>query len=143
MWSYLLAVVGVAGIFLAGRKTSPWIGWALGLSAQALWVLYALASRQYGFLLSAAAYGTVYALNVARARRGRPGQPAAAGDVPVLPEPGRGSVLVHGRRYVVRAVSFHVRGGPDEVSTVAVELADREQLAAYHGRLLGEPGGGA
>lgn len=70
MWSYLLAVVGVTGIFLAGR-TPAWRGWALGLAAQVLWVVYALATEQYGFLLSAFAYGTVYGLNVRRALAAR------------------------------------------------------------------------
>lgn len=62
MWSYLLTAVGVLGLFLAGRKS--WTGWAVGLAAQSLWVAYALASHQYGFLLSAAAYGWVYARNL-------------------------------------------------------------------------------
>jgi hypothetical protein len=68
MWSYLLAAVGVAGIALAGRSR-PAVGWAVGLSAQALWVAYAIVSRQYGFLISAGAYGTVYALNWRKAWR--------------------------------------------------------------------------
>lgn len=53
--------VGVFGLLLAGRK-NPW-GWAVGLGAQALWVAYALASSQYGFLISAGAYGWVYLKN--------------------------------------------------------------------------------
>lgn len=60
-WSWILTVVGVFGLWLAGRK-SPW-GWAVGLGAQVLWVSYALTSRQYGFLVSAFAYGFVYLKN--------------------------------------------------------------------------------
>lgn len=62
-WSILLAAVGVFGLWLAGRKNA-W-GWAIGAGAQVLWVIYALVSRQYGFLLSAAAYGWVYLMNLA------------------------------------------------------------------------------
>lgn len=61
-WSLLLAAIGVMGIYLAGRK-SAW-GWALGLGAQLLWVVYAVATAQWGFILSAVAYGVVYARNL-------------------------------------------------------------------------------
>lgn len=60
-WSYLLTAVGVTGLVLSGSKRT--VGWAIGLGAQVLWLAYALATSQYGFLLSAFAYGTVYARN--------------------------------------------------------------------------------
>jgi hypothetical protein len=60
-WSWLLTAVGVAGLWLAGSKRN--IGWLIGLAAQGLWVAYALATRQYGFLVSAACYATVYFRN--------------------------------------------------------------------------------
>lgn len=61
-WSLLLATVGVFGLWLAGRKS--WVGWAIGLGAQFLWVGYALATEQYGFLISAGAYAAVNAHNL-------------------------------------------------------------------------------
>jgi hypothetical protein len=60
-WSWLLTAVGVFGLWLAGRK-SPW-GWAVGIGAQLLWLAYALATRQWGFLFSCGAYGWVYIKN--------------------------------------------------------------------------------
>ena len=66
-WSWALTVVGVFGLWLAGRK-SPW-GWAVGLGAQGLWIAYALVTVQYGFLFSAGAYGFVYAKNFLAWRR--------------------------------------------------------------------------
>ncbi|MGW5122972.1 hypothetical protein ACWEQ7_02725 [Streptomyces sp. NPDC004069] len=60
-WSWLLTAVGVLGLYLAGRK-SPW-GWAVGIGAQGLWFAYAVITRQWGFLVSCAAYGWVYARN--------------------------------------------------------------------------------
>ena len=60
-WSWLLTVVGVTGLWLAGRKV--WWAWFVGLGAQVLWLAYAVATRQYGFLVSAVAYGWVYAKN--------------------------------------------------------------------------------
>jgi hypothetical protein len=67
LWSYALAVVGIAGLWLAGRDRS--VGWAIGLGAQALWIVYALATGQPGFIVSAVAYGVVYGRNWFRWRR--------------------------------------------------------------------------
>lgn len=61
IWSILLAAVGILGIYLAGRK-NLW-GWALGVGAQVLWFVFAIVTQQYGFILSALAYGWVYGLN--------------------------------------------------------------------------------
>ncbi|MCX5066592.1 hypothetical protein OOJ91_11960 [Micromonospora lupini] len=74
-WSWALAVVGVFGLYLAGRR-SPW-GWAVGIAAQVLWLAYSVVTRQWGFLASAVAYGWVYTLNFRRWRRDAR---AAAGD---------------------------------------------------------------
>lgn len=62
IWSFVLAAVGIAGIYLAGRK-SKW-GWGLGLGAQVLWLIFALVTSQYGFILTAVAYGFVYGKNL-------------------------------------------------------------------------------
>src|SRR5690606_13472242 len=70
-WSLVLAAGGVLGLYLAGRK-NLW-GWAIGLAMQALWIAYAIVTEQYGFLLSAVAYGWVYGLNLGRwAREAEP-----------------------------------------------------------------------
>lgn len=61
IWSVALAAVGILGIYLAGRK-NLW-GWAIGTGAQLLWIVFALVTQQYGFILSALAYGAVYARN--------------------------------------------------------------------------------
>ena len=61
MWSYLLAIIGISGIYLAGKNNK--YGWALGIFAQLLWIIFAIATNQYGFILSALAYGYVYSLN--------------------------------------------------------------------------------
>ena len=58
MWSYVLAVIGVAGIYFVGRKTI-W-GWHILLVNEALWITYAIITKQYGFILSAIAYAAVY-----------------------------------------------------------------------------------
>ena len=60
-WSWLLTAVGVTGLYLAGQKV--WWSWFVGLGAQFLWLGYALATQQYGFVVSAVAYGWVYGRN--------------------------------------------------------------------------------
>jgi hypothetical protein len=65
-WSWLLMSVGVTGLWLAGRK-SKW-GWAIGFGSQVLWLAYSISSRQWGFLASCFAYGTVHFMNFRRWR---------------------------------------------------------------------------
>jgi uncharacterized membrane protein YciS (DUF1049 family) len=57
-WSYLLAFVGVLGIFLVGRKTI-W-GWPILFLNECLWIIYATTTKQYGFIVGAIVYGIVY-----------------------------------------------------------------------------------
>ena len=67
VWSFSLAAVGIFGLFIAGKKL--WWGWAIGLGAQLLWIAYAIATRQWGFIASAFAYGFVYGRNAYRWRK--------------------------------------------------------------------------
>ena len=59
-WSWVLTAIGVFGIYLTTKKS--WWGYVVGLAAQALWITYAIVTRQWGFIASAFAYGSVYAL---------------------------------------------------------------------------------
>jgi hypothetical protein len=68
-WSWALTVVGIAGLYLAGSGRRA--GWAIGLAAQGLWIAYAIATRQWGFIASALAYGAVHARNLVRWTRER------------------------------------------------------------------------
>ena len=58
MWSWVLAAIGVTGIFLVGRKTI-W-GWLILCVNECLWIAYALATDQYGFIAMALAYAAIY-----------------------------------------------------------------------------------
>jgi nicotinamide riboside transporter PnuC len=57
-WSWVLAVIGVTGIFFVGRKTI-W-GWHILCINECLWITYAIITKQYGFIFSALAYAAVY-----------------------------------------------------------------------------------
>ena len=58
MWSYVLAAIGVTGISFVGRKTI-W-GWLVLLLNECLWIIYAVTTKQYGFIFAAIAYAVVY-----------------------------------------------------------------------------------
>ena len=58
LWSWLLAAIGVTGMFFVGKKT-VW-GWLILLLNECIWIAYALATKQYGFIAMAIAYAAVY-----------------------------------------------------------------------------------
>lgn len=60
-WSWLLTAVGVTGFILAGRKV--WWAWYVNLACQGLWLAYALATHQYGFIVASAVYTVVFTRN--------------------------------------------------------------------------------
>ena len=58
MWSWILAVVGITGISFVGRKNV--IGWLFLLVNECLWIVYAVQSSQYGFIVASFVYSGVY-----------------------------------------------------------------------------------
>ena len=56
--SWVLAVIGVTGIFFVGRKTI-W-GWFVLLFNECLWMVYAITTHQYGFIFASLAYAATY-----------------------------------------------------------------------------------
>ena len=58
LWSWVLAGIGVTGIFLVGKKII-W-AWLILLINECIWIAYALATDQYGFIVMATAYAIVY-----------------------------------------------------------------------------------
>lgn len=60
-FSWLIAVVGITALWLAGEDV--WWGWLIALGNEILWVIYAIATDQHGFILMAVGYGFVYLRN--------------------------------------------------------------------------------
>lgn len=60
LWSWGLAAVGVSGVYLTTKKL--YAGYVVGVLVQALWIAYAIHSKQWGFIASALAFGWVNAL---------------------------------------------------------------------------------
>lgn len=48
--SWLLSAIGISGYYLLAEKKNKW-GWAVGVLYNALWILYAIATQQYGFII--------------------------------------------------------------------------------------------
>lgn len=61
VWSFVLSGLGIVGIILAGSKRK--VGWLIGFFVQPLWIVFALTTGQYGFILNAVIYAIVYARN--------------------------------------------------------------------------------
>lgn len=61
---WVLTLVGLTGFTLAGRKV--WWSWYVNLFCQVLWVIYAVRTEQYGFLVSAGVYSIVFGQNALR-----------------------------------------------------------------------------
>ena len=62
MWSWVLSVIGLLGTFLTGRKY--WWGWAIMSFYNALWIVYSIVSKQYGFIVASVVYQFIYAKNL-------------------------------------------------------------------------------
>lgn len=96
-WSWLLALLGLFGLWLAGNR-NMW-AWRIGIAVQVLWVAYALTTRQWGFIASALGYAGVNLRNLLKWRRERsavqhPEATVAVADpppprLPDLPQPPR------------------------------------------------------
>ena len=61
MWSWVLSIIGVTGLWFVGRKR--WWGWLIAFTNECLWIVYALTTEQYGFILGAVAYMIIHAHN--------------------------------------------------------------------------------
>lgn len=66
-WSWILACVGVVGIFIVGKKNF-W-GWVVLVTNECLWTTYALITEQHGFIFGAVVYTAVYIRNFLRWRK--------------------------------------------------------------------------
>jgi hypothetical protein len=60
-WSWVLAVSGATGMFLAGRRLRA--GWAVAIATECAWIVYAIDTRQWGFIAGAATYIVVFTRN--------------------------------------------------------------------------------
>ena len=76
MWSWILSIVGVTGLYLVGKR--HWWAWCIAFINECLWCVYAVTTKQYGFIFGAVAYGSVHLVNAIRWRGMSPVSPVAS-----------------------------------------------------------------
>lgn len=62
IWSWILAAMGVIGMYFVGKKR--WEAFLWLIIMECLWVVFALQTKTYGFILGSVAYMVVYIKNV-------------------------------------------------------------------------------
>ena len=67
MWSWLLAGMGIAGMFFIGKKR--WEAFLWMICVECCWTYYAIVTEQYGFIFMAICYAMVYLRNAIVNRR--------------------------------------------------------------------------
>lgn len=61
-WSWILASMGIIGMYFVGKKR--WEAFLWLIIMECLWIVFALQTQTYGFILGSLAYIGVYARNV-------------------------------------------------------------------------------
>lgn len=61
-WSWLLAGMGITGMYFVGKKRWEAFLWLIVM--ECLWIVFALQTRTYGFIVGSLAYIAVYMRNV-------------------------------------------------------------------------------
>lgn len=61
-WPWLLTALGVIWLWQAG--SGRWWAWSIGILTECCWLVYAIVTRQYGFIVGAIVYGVAHARNL-------------------------------------------------------------------------------
>lgn len=61
-WSWLLAFMGVLGMYFVGKKR--WEAFVWLIIMECLWIIFAIQTETYGFILGSLSYILVYMRNV-------------------------------------------------------------------------------
>lgn len=65
-WPYIITIISVLPLILTG-VLKLWWGWAVGLLAQVVWILYTIDTAQWGFILNVIIYTVVYVVSLIKA----------------------------------------------------------------------------
>jgi hypothetical protein len=60
-WSWLLACMGIVGMYFVGKKRWEAFIWLIVM--ECLWVVFAIQTETYGFIVGSVAYVVVYIRN--------------------------------------------------------------------------------
>lgn len=67
--SWVLGITSVYGLYLAGKH--DWRGWAFTVACEPVWIVYAILTHGWGFLIGAIGYMVVGIWNLWKWRHGR------------------------------------------------------------------------
>lgn len=70
-WSWCLGLIGVTGLVLVYRYPQRLIGPVIGIAVQVLWISYAIATRQWGFIPMSLSYGAANLYGLSKRRQGK------------------------------------------------------------------------
>jgi hypothetical protein len=60
-WSWLLAFMGITGMYFVGKKRWEAFLWLIVM--ECLWIVFAIQTKTYGFIVGSVAYMVVYTRN--------------------------------------------------------------------------------
>ena len=58
IWSVALGIAGISGQYIIGKKSHK--GYLVGMGTQILWFIFAVQTKQYGFILLCSLYFGIY-----------------------------------------------------------------------------------
>lgn len=58
---WVVTIIGVIGFYLAGKKV--WWAWYVNIANQVLWLIFAVVTEQWGFLIGIPLYMSVFIKN--------------------------------------------------------------------------------
>ena len=61
-WGFILTAMGLLAMWLVPKR--PKLGWSIGIASEVVWLAFALATDQPGFVIGAVLYGIVYGRNL-------------------------------------------------------------------------------
>lgn len=67
---YALSIIGMTALILIGQR--KWYGWALAMFNECIWIVFAIATKQHGFILGAIFYGSINLHNAIKWKQGKP-----------------------------------------------------------------------
>jgi hypothetical protein len=61
IWSWVLTAFLLTVLYMTGKKIRA--GWIVGIVSQIIWLVYAITTKQYGFLVGVILVGGMYVKN--------------------------------------------------------------------------------
>jgi hypothetical protein len=94
--SWVVGAVGLTGFYFAGKRV--WWSWYINLGCQILWFAYALVTGQPAFLVTAAVYFVIFAINACKWTKEHLAVKRMLNDAKKLEPKPESNLILHARR---------------------------------------------